>query len=425
MSSIARRPQRTFNVWPGYVDALSALLMVVIFLVMIFSVTQFLLSQILSGQESELAGLQRQVNELATQLGLEEQRNRTLMANVSELSISVSSLTDTKTTLEDKVVAMANDAERDQSRIERQLLTIGSLQEDIDALMRLRDELEDRVGIQAAALQSNRSEMGSLRDRSKALEARLADEQERTLLAQQTLEQKEIRIQALAALIGEQKQALKAERRLSASARAQIAQLNRSIAELRARLETVSHALDLAQGENDSKNTEIKDLGNRLNLALAHRINDLESYRSEFFGRLRTVLGENPFIRIEGDRFVFQAELLFASGSATLGEAGIHHLSQLASTLKQLATKIPPEIDWIVRIDGHTDRVPVTSGRFASNWELSTARAVSVVRFLSSQGIPQSHMAAAGFSKFHPLDPADTPEAYRKNRRIEIKLTSR
>lgn len=425
MSSIARRPQRTFNVWPGYVDALSALLMVVIFLVMIFSVTQFLLSQILSGQESELAGLQRQVNELATQLGLEEQRNRTLMANVSELSISVSSLTDTKTTLEDKVVAMANDAERDQSRIERQLLTIGSLQEDIDALMRLRDELEDRVGIQAAALQSNRSEMGSLRDRSKALEARLADEQERTLLAQQTLEQKEIRIQALTALIGEQKQALKAERRLSASARAQIAQLNRSIAELRARLETVSHALDLAQGENDSKNTEIKDLGNRLNLALAHRINDLESYRSEFFGRLRTVLGENPFIRIEGDRFVFQAELLFASGSATLGEAGIHHLSQLASTLKQLATKIPPEIDWIVRIDGHTDRVPVTSGRFASNWELSTARAVSVVRFLSSQGIPQSHMAAAGFSKFHPLDPADTPEAYRKNRRIEIKLTSR
>jgi len=425
MSSIAKRSQYTFNPWPGYVDALSALLMVVIFLVLIFSVAQFLLSQILSGQESELVNLQRQVNELTSQLGLEEERNRTLAANVSELSVMVSDLTDTNSSLENRIVDMANDSERDQSRIEQQLLTIGSLQEDIDALRRLREELEDRVGIMATAMQANRFEMGTLRDRSKALEARLADEQERTHLAQQTLEQKEIRIQALAALIGEQEQALKEERHLSASARAQIAQLKQSIAALRARLETVSQALDLAQGENESKNTEIKDLGKRLNLALANRINDLEAYRSEFFGRLRTVLGDNPLIRIEGDRFVFQAELLFASGSATLGEAGSHHLSQLATTLKALAVKIPPEIDWILRIDGHTDRVPVTSGRFASNWELSTARAVSVVRFLSSQGVPESHMAAAGFSKFHPLDPTDTPDAYRKNRRIEIKLTSR
>jgi chemotaxis protein MotB len=425
MSSIAKRSQYTFNPWPGYVDALSALLMVVIFLVLIFSVAQFLLSQILSGQESELASLQRQVNELTSQLGLEEQRNRTLVANVSELSVMVNDLSDAKASLQDKIVDMANDAERDQSRMAQQLLTIGSLQEDIDALRRLREELEDRVGIMATAMQANRLEMGTLRDRSKALEGRLADAQERTHLAQQNLEQKEIRIQALAALIGEQEQALKEERHLSASARAQIVQLQQSIATLRARLETVSQALDLAQGENENKNTKIKDLGKRLNLALANRINDLEAYRSEFFGRLRTVLGDNPLIRIEGDRFVFQAELLFASGSATLGEEGSHHLSQLAIPLKALAVKIPAEIDWILRIDGHTDRVPVTSGRFASNWELSTARAVSVVRFLSSQGVPESHMAAAGFSKFHPLDPADTPAAYRKNRRIEIKLTSR
>jgi chemotaxis protein MotB len=299
------------------------------------------------------------------------------------------------------------------------------LQEDIDALRQLRQELEDRIGIMTAAMQSSRAEVGMLRDRSKALAVRMADAQERTLLAQQTIEQKEIRIQALSALIGEQEQALKDERRLSASARAQIAQLNQSIAALKARLEKISHALDLAQSDSAGKDTEIKDLGQRLNLALAQRINDLESYRSEFFGRLRVVLGDNPFIRIEGDRFVFQAELLFASGSAALEKEGIHHLTQLAATLKELAHRIPPEIDWILRIDGHTDRVPVTSGRFSSNWELSTVRAVSVVRFLSSQGIPETHMAAAGFSKFHPLDPADTPSAYRKNRRIEIKLTAR
>jgi len=425
MSTIAKRSPREFNVWPGYVDALSALLMVVIFLVLIFSIAQFLLSQVLSGQESELALLQRKVNDLTSQLGLEDQRNRELAATITELSFTVGTLTDTKAMLDDTVTQMAAGARQDQTQIEQQLLMIGSLHEDIDALRLLRRELEERVGGMTAALQSGQAEIGMLRDRSKALEARMADAQERTLLAQQAIQHKEIRIQALSALIGEQEQALSEERRLSASARAQIAQLNRSIAALKSRLEQVSQALDLANGESAVKDSEIKDLGKRLNLALARRINDLEAYRSEFFGRLRRVLGDNPLIRIEGDRFVFQAELLFATGSAELGTAGIHHLTQLAATLNELVVRIPPEIDWILRIDGHTDRVPVTSGRFPSNWELSTARAVSVVRFLSSQGIPETHMAAAGFSKFHPLDPADTPAAYRKNRRIEIKLTAR
>ncbi len=425
MTAIAKRPQRTFNVWPGYVDALSALLMVVIFLVLIFSVAQFLLSQVLSGQETELAALQRNLHDLTAQLGLEEQRNRELTAGISELSLMVNDLTETQTVLQDRVTGMAAASARDRSQIEQQLLLIGSLQEDIDALRSVRRELEARVGIMSAALQSSRGEIGQLRDRTRALQSDLADEQERTLLAQQTIDKKEIRIQALAALIGEQKQAIADERRLSADARAQIAQLNQSIATLRARLETVSRALDLAHDENSGKETQIKELGQRLNLALARKINDLESYRSDFFGRLRGVLDDNPYIRIEGDRFVFQAELLFASGSAELGQEGARHLTRLATVLHETALKIPAEIDWILRIDGHTDRLPVRSGRFASNWELSTARAVSVVRFLSGQGISESHMAAAGFSKFHPLDPADTPEAYRRNRRIEIKLTSR
>jgi chemotaxis protein MotB len=425
MASIAKRAQGGFNVWPGYVDALSALLMVVIFLVLIFSVTQFLLSQILSGQESELASLHRQINDLTTQLGLQEQQNRKLTANVSELSFMVNTLTDTKESLQNRVTEMTAATRQDKAEIEQQLLLIGSLQEDIDSLRKLRRELEDRVGHMAMALMSSQNSVGQLRDRSKRLEARLADESERTLLAQQTIEEKRIRIQALSALVGEQKQALAEERQLSADARAQMAQLKQAIASLKSRLETVSRALDLAQNDNASQETEIKDLGKRLNLALARRVNDLEAYRSEFFGRLKAVLDDNPLIRVEGDRFVFQAELLFASGSAQLGADGVRHLSRLATTLKALSSKIPAEIDWILRIDGHTDRVPVTSGRFASNWELSTARAVSVVRFLSSQGIPQKHMAAAGFSKFHPLNPADTPAAYRKNRRIEIKLTSR
>ncbi len=236
MSTIAKRSTREFNVWPGYVDALSALLMVVIFLVLIFSIAQFLLSQVLSGQERELALLQRKVNELTSPLGLEDLRNRELAATISELSFTVGSLTEDQAVLDDTVAQMSAGARQDQVQIEQQLLMIGSLQEDIDALRQLRRELEDRVGGMTAALQSSQAEIGMLRDRSKALEACMADSQERTRLAQQSIQHKEIRIQDLSALIGEQEEALAEEHRLSASARAQIAQLNRSIAALKARL---------------------------------------------------------------------------------------------------------------------------------------------------------------------------------------------
>jgi chemotaxis protein MotB len=157
---------------------------------------------------------------------------------------------------------------------------------------------------------------------------------------------------------------------------------------------------------------------------LAERVNRLERYRSEFFGRLRELLGDNPAVRVVGDRFVFQSELLFESGSARLGPEGRAELGKLADTLREVAGRIPEDIEWILRVDGHTDRVPIRTEQFASNWELSTARAVSVVRFLADQGIAQRRLAAAGFGEFHPIDPADTAEAYRRNRRIEIKLTS-
>jgi chemotaxis protein MotB len=187
----------------------------------------------------------------------------------------------------------------------------------------------------------------------------------------------------------------------------------------------VSQALAVAEQDRERQAVELEDLGQRLNLALARQVNRLERYRSEFFGRLREVLGENPNIRVVGDRFVLQSELLFGSGSADLGTAGRDQLDKLAVTLREIAGRIPAELDWILRIDGHTDRVPIRTGRFPSNWELSTARAVSVVRYLAGQGIPERRMSAAGFGEFHPIDAGDSPEALRRNRRIEIKLTSR
>jgi chemotaxis protein MotB len=256
------------------------------------------------------------------------------------------------------------------------------------------------------------------------LAARLADQTETTLLAQEKIEEQDIRIQALSAVLASQKESIEKEQQLSASARAEVALLTDQISRLRDQLEVIKTALAEAEAASEKKDARIEDLGKQLNIALARKVHELTQYRSEFFGRLKQILGDNPAIQIRGDRFVFQAELFFASGSADLGEQGKTHLAALAETLLTVAQKIPEDIDWILQIDGHSDKVPINNEFFASNWELSTARAVSVVRFLSRQGIPENRMAAAGFSKYHPIDPADTPEAYRKNRRIEIKLTN-
>jgi len=425
MISSISRVKRSVNVWPGYVDALSALLMVVIFVLLIFSIVQFLLSEILSGQESELDSLHARVNELAELLGLEKERNIVLKAEQTDLTGIINNLTRDKEVLSSRAVELSQQSMTDREELKKQLLIIASLQEDIDTLRALRNELEQQVGEFAVALTLSKSELGVLRDRSKALEAQLADEKERTLLAQKEINQSEIRIQALSALVGEQEQALKEERQLSANARAELALLNQQINNLNQQLKEIGNALQVAEAEKSAKDAELEELGNRLNIVLARQVNELQRYRSEFFGRMREIISDSPNVRVEGDRFVLQAELLFDSGSAELGEEGKRHLTKLAEILQQLSKIIPEDIDWILRIDGHTDRVPIKNERFASNWELSTARAVSVVRFLADQGIPENRMTAAGFSKFHPIDPADTLEAYHKNRRIEIKLTSR
>ncbi len=425
MFSGVRRTRRTIDVWPGYVDVLSALLMVVIFVLMIFSLAQFLLSELLSTKEDELVALHRRVDELAELLGLEKQRNEELGGQVTELSGLITQLTEDKFELAGRVEDLTRQSQADQSQIRQQLGTIASLQEDIDALRRLREDLESQVGALAVTLRSSAEENRSLRDRSKALEARLATEEERTLLAQKAIEERDVRLQALAALVGEQSQELKAERELSASARAEVALLNQRILDLKSQLEDISRALAVSEEEKRDQAAKLEDLGKRLSVALAQRVSKLEQYRSEFFGRLREVLGDNPAVRVVGDRFVLQSELLFASGSAQLGEGGKQQLTKLAGTLNAIAMRIPGDIDWILRIDGHTDKVPIKTRRYPSNWDLSTARAVSVVRFLQQQGIPANRMSAAGFGEFHPIDEADTPAAYRRNRRIEIKLTAR
>lgn len=424
MISKMRRISSPITAWPGYVDVLSALLMVVIFVLMIFTIAQFMLSEILYGQKNELTMLHSQISELANLLGLEKEKAGQLSSEVTRLSDALIGLSEDREVLKSQVEDYSAQSEKDQARMKQQMLNIASLNEDIQALTLLKDELEARVAVLGATLSDRDLQMSTLRDRSKALAARLADKTELTVLAQETIDKQDIRIQALSVVLESQKEAIAKEKQLSASTRAEVALLSDQITRLQEQLRMISNALSLATTEGMEKDEKIADLGKQLNIALARKVSELEKYRSEFFGRLQKILGDNPAVQIQGDRFVLQAGLLFESGSADLGDQGRTHLTTLADLLLEISSKIPNEINWILRIDGHSDKIPINNERFASNWELSTARAVSVVRFLSQKGVPEKRMAAAGFSKYHPIDNADTEAAYRKNRRIEIKLTS-
>jgi chemotaxis protein MotB len=215
------------------------------------------------------------------------------------------------------------------------------------------------------------------------------------------------------------------QRDISARALAQVELLNQQIAALRRQIAALEDALEASEARGRESNAKIADLGSRLNVALAQRVQELARYRSDFFGKLREILANRPDIRIEGDRFVFPSEVFFDVGSAAISQSGLQQLDKLADALKQLETQIPNDIAWVLRVDGHTDKRPVRSPQFPSNWELSAGRAIEVVKYLVSKGISPQHLVAAGFGEFQPIDTADTEEAFAKNRRLELKLTER
>ncbi len=453
MATARARYDRSSNIWPGFVDALATLLLVITFLLSVFLLAYFFVSQALSGREEALARLSQQVNELAELLSLERRANAELRLNVAQISASLQKSTEERELLGirfDELTARAERAEAaladaeslraeleaarkeaerkvaaDRETIELRLKEIASLRRDIASLREVRDDLESEVGKLSAALQERDRETGALRDRTKELEARLASAQERTLLAQKEIAERDILLSELLDLYAAMESDLEAEREVSAGARSQIALLNQQVAALREQLKRIEAALDVSEANSKEKNVVIADLGRRLNLALASKVEELARYRSEFFGRLREVLGDRRDIRIVGDRFVFQSEVLFESGSAELGVAGAQQLAALATALIEIARQIPAELHWILRVDGHTDRVPIATARFPTNWELSTARALSVTHFLVAQGIPPRRLAATGFGEFQPLDSRNDEIAFRRNRRIELKLTQR
>jgi chemotaxis protein MotB len=342
MALAKARRDRRIDYWPGFVDALSTLLLAIMFLLSVFVIAQYLLSREISGRDEALNRLNSQINELTQLLSLERSNSQDMEDSLSNLQATLTA------------------TESEKTRLER-LLSQG-----------------------AGADQQATARIG--------------------------------------ALAGE----LDQERQLSQRAMSQVELLNQQILALRKQIGALEQALDVAEVRDRESNTKIADLGRRLNVALAQRVQELNRYRSDFFGRLREILSDRENIRIVGDRFVFQSEVLFPVGSEVINDAGQEEMKKLAGAIIELQKEIPPEINWVLRVDGHTDNVPLSgTGRYRDNWELSSARATSVVKFLIGNGVPANRLVAAGFGEFQPLDAADTTEARDKNRRIELKLTER
>jgi chemotaxis protein MotB len=323
--------------WPGYVDVLSTLLMVVTFLLSIFMVAQFYVSQESSGKDNVLRRLQRQIAELTNLLSLEKGQGKTL-----------------------------------------------------------QDEL--------ASLQSNVASLKSENERLSGLAGTGAD--------------KDSRIAALSKELTEKSN-------LSAEAQARVDLLNQQLLQLRRQMAALQEAIGAWESKDKESQARISDLGARLNVVLAKQVQELQRFRSDFFGRLRELLRDRKDIRVVGDRFVFESEVLFASGQATMTAEGLSALDPLATAIAELERSIPPEIDWVLQVDGHTDSRRIASALFPSNWELSSARATTVVKFLISRGVPPRRLVAAGYGEFQPLEEGTSEEVLRRNRRIELKLTNR
>ncbi len=327
--------------WPGFVDAMATLLLVLTFLLSIFIVAQYFATQEASGKDSALQKLQQQLAQLNDLLSLERSKTRNLDNQIASLSATLSK------------------SDKENKRL------LG--------LMGEQGKKSDGANTRIAILSGN----------------------------------------------------LQKQKKISSAALARVELLSQQLQALRRQIAALQSALDSTEKRDKDSQAKIADLGRRLNVALAKKVQQLAQYRSDFFGRLRNVLGSRENIQVVGDRFVFQAEVLFPSGSDEINDAGKVELAKLATVLKDIESDIPSNVNWVLRIDGHTDIRPISTPKFPSNWELSSARAISVVKFLVANGVPANRLVAAGFGQFAPLSSGSANDSLTRNRRIELKFTEK
>ena len=458
MARPRHRGDNGLDAWPGYVDALSTLLMVIIFVLLVFVLAQAFLTATLAGRNDTLAQVRTELQSLSAALSLEKSQNADLQFSVAKLGRDLSATTAARDILTGQLSVSRQSEQAGQAAIAAMTADLGRLQLERDSIVaadqatiaarmaeleRLRADLARTMVADQAAIAARTAELERLRaelnktvvaDKA-TIEARLADiakleSQAKALAALRDELEKKAQTAAAATMTEQERRAavqsqLANEQRLGDSARAQIALLNRQVEELRAQFASVQDALGLQKQALRDRDVEITNLGEKLNAALVQKVEELRQYRSEFFGKLRSVLAGKPGIQVVGDRFVFQSEVLFPVSRAELTPAGVAQMTDIAITIKDIAASIPPDLHWILRVDGHTDPQPLKGGAFASNWELSSARAITVVKLLITFGVPPEHLAATGFGEFQPLGPGDTEDAFAKDRRIELRLTDR
>jgi chemotaxis protein MotB len=429
---VRRHGGNGLDAWPGYVDALSTLLMVIIFVLLVFVLAQAFLTVTLSGRSHELDKANQQLSALADALSLERGKSADLQVSVAQMSQQLAA----RSAERDRLTAQMADANLAvqaatvaNARLQSQLTDsstqanaakaqLADAQSQLAEMKKQIAELDRTVAVDKDNLQAKLSDLATLSNQARALEA-LRDELEKQAqtAAARALTELQLR-QGVEAQLGD-------EKKLGDSARAQIALLNQQIDQLKSQLSSIAASLNVAQQESKDKDVQISNLGQKLNVALAAKVEELQQYRSEFFGKLRTLLASRSGITIVGDRFVFQSEVLFPVGSSDLTPAGVAQMTTLAVTIKDIASEIPADVHWLLRVDGHTDPQPVKGGAFASNWELSAQRAITVVKLLIADGVPADHLAATAFGEYQPFGPGDTQDAYAKDRRIELRLTDR
>ncbi len=376
----SKNKENFLDVWPGFVDAISTLLLLFVFMMALFSVVSFSLGETLSGKKREISGLETQVSEISQELKKLNAQKNELLKQLSEL------------------VGIEADIGQNEQEV------IDQVSRQILALKATRDKLlleVTQLKVSNLSLKENikKKELHEI-DLNKTIAALTQDFEEA---------QSELNLKSQAQI----------------NAEAEIIMLSEQIQSLTASLQTIESILEEKEKAIKEKDIEIANLGNRINQVLASEVNQLQAYRSEFFGRLKEKLGENSDIKIEGDRFVISSGVLFNSASAELGEKGLESVNNIATIIKQIDKEIPQDISWIIRVDGHTDNIPYQGSYYKDNWELSSARALSVVYHLIEKGIPPERLVSAGFGEFHPINKGRDADALAQNRRIEIKLTQK
>lgn len=383
--ALARRTSRSAEsyIWPGFVDALATLLMVIIFVLMVFFLIQINLAQRVSGQDDALKRLQNDIAGLTELLNIERSENASLSLSNQQLTTALESSNQQIASMTDKIAGLENSLNilsNEKANLE-------------DVLRQITDRAETAES-----------------DRDKAL-----SEIERQQLMLAALEER------LEEMSRKNRESLET---INASA-AEILQLTAAVTTMNEKLGQLQALLDEKEEEARLAKEANVNLTKKLNNALTSKVMELQRFKSEFFGRVREALKDRSDITIVGDRFIFQSEVLFDPGSADIGLEGEQQLRELSVALLEISGTLPDDIDWVLQVSGHTDNIPIKTPRFRDNWDLSTERALSVVRYFALSGIDQEHLSAAGFGEFHPIDTADTPEARAKNRRIEVKLTER